>query len=388
MHTHSHFLFELPTRIEFGSGSLAFLGQRVTELGGSRVLLVTDEVLAAIGIADRVTAVLDEAKIEHVLFTAIEPEPDAAGVQAGAELLASEGCDIVVAVGGGSVLDSGKGIALMSRNPGHIRDYAGLGVPTRKGVPVISIPTTAGTGSEATIWAVISEKTNKIKYGVGGPHMTSDLALCDPDLSVTLPPRLTAVTGLDALAHALESYVNRATQPISEALSEKSMELVAHSLREAVWSGTSLSARSDMLLASTMAACAFNSTRLGLAHALAMPLGAKAKIPHGDVVSILLPEVMKFNVVGNLEKFARIARIFGEPVEGLSLRAAADAGVAAVEQLVNDVAAPRSLGDYGVRVEDLPALAEEGMQSGAGNIVVNPRATTAADLVGIMRRSL
>jgi alcohol dehydrogenase class IV len=383
---HSHFMFELPTRIEFGSGSLAYLGQRVTDLGGSRVLVVTDEMLAAIGIADRVTSVLDEAKVEHVLFTAIEPEPDAAGVQAGAELLAAEGCDVVVAVGGGSVLDSGKAIALMGRNPGHIRDYAGLGVQTEKGVPVIAVPTTAGTGSEATIWAVISEKSSKIKYGVGGPHMTSDLALLDPDLSVTLPPRLTAVTGLDALAHALESYVNKATQPISEALSEKSMELVARSLRGAVWQGDALAARSDMLLASTLAACAFNSTRLGLAHALAMPLGAKAKIPHGDVVSILLSEVNRFNVVGNPEKFARIARIFGEPVDGLSLRAAADAGVAAVEQLVTDVAAPRKLGDYGVTVEDLPALAEEAMTS--GNIAVNPRITTANDLVGIMRRSL
>jgi alcohol dehydrogenase len=381
-------MFELPTRIEFGSGSLANLGQRVADLGGTRVLVVTDEVLAAIGIADRATAVLDDAKIEHVLFTGIEPEPDAAGVQAGAELLNAEGCDLVVAIGGGSVLDSGKGIALMSRNPGHIRDYAGLGADSRKGVPVIAIPTTAGTGSEATIWAVISEKTSKIKYGVGGPHMTSDLALLDPDLSVTLPPRLTAVTGLDALAHAQESYVNRATQPFSEALSEKSIELVARSLRTAVWGGNDLAARSDMLLASTLAACAFNSTRLGLAHALAMPLGAKAKIPHGDVVSILLPEVNRFNVVGNLEKFARIARLFGEPVEGMTLRAAADAGVAAVEQLVTDVAAPRKLGDYGVTAADLPALAEEAMKSGAGNIVVNPRATTAADLEGIMRRVL
>jgi alcohol dehydrogenase class IV len=383
---HSHFMFELPTRIEFGSGSLANLGRRVTDLGGSRVLVVTDEVLASIGIADRVIAVLEEAKLEHVLFTAIEPEPDAAGVQAGAELLGAEGCDVVVAVGGGSVLDSGKAIALMGRNPGHIRDYAGLGVQTQKGVPVIAVPTTAGTGSEATIWAVISEKARKIKYGVGGPHMTSDLALLDPDLSVTLPPRLTAVTGLDALAHALESYVNKATQPISEALSEKSMELVARSLRGAVWQGDALAARSDMLLASTLAACAFNSTRLGLAHALAMPLGAKAKIPHGDVVSILLSEVNRFNVVGNPQKFANIARIFGEPVDGLSLRAAADAGVAAVDQLVTDVAAPRKLGDYGVTPADLPALAEEAMTS--GNIAVNPRITTANDLVGIMRRSL
>ncbi len=382
----NHFMFELPTRIEFGAGSIGNVGLRASALGGTRALVVSDEVLAAIGIVDRVTSVLDEAKIEYVTFTGVEPEPDAAGVHRGAELLLAEKCDVVIAVGGGSVLDTGKAISLMSRNPGHIRDYAGLAVQTQRGVPVIAIPTTAGTGSEATIWAVISEKASKTKYGVGGPHMTADLALCDPELTVTLPARLSAVTGLDALAHALESYINKATQPISEALSEKSMELVARSLRTAVWAGDQIGARSDMLLASTLAAAAFNSTRLGLAHALAMPLGAKAKIPHGDVVSILLPEVMRYNVTGNLEKFARVAEIFGEPVEGLSLRARADAGVAAVEQLVTDVAAPRSLGDYGVTEGDLLTLAEEGMTS--GNIAVNPRSASARDLVGIMRRCL
>jgi alcohol dehydrogenase class IV len=386
MHQHGHFVFELPTRIEFGAGSLSNVAERVSELGGSRALIVTDEVLMAIGVADRVTRVLEEAKIDYVIFTQVEPEPDAQGVHAGADAMRAGECDVIIAIGGGSVLDTGKAISLMSRNPGHIRDYAGLGVPTQPGVPVIAIPTTAGTGSEATIWAVISEKTQRTKYGVGGPHMTADLALLDPDLSVSLPPKLTAVTGLDALAHALESYVNKATQPISEALSEKSMELVARSLREAVWGADNLTARSDMLLASTIAAAAFNSTRLGLAHALAMPLGAKAKIPHGDVVSILLPEVMRFNVVGNPTKFARIAEIFDERTPGMSQRTAADAGVAAVEQLVTDVAAPRSLGDYGVSKSDLADMAEEAMTS--GNIAVNPRLTTADDLVGIMRRSL
>jgi alcohol dehydrogenase class IV len=380
------FVFELPTRIEFGVGALSRVGDRIAELGGSRVLLVTDPGLVAAGVVDQVTAVLDDAKREYVLFTEIEADPDVSSVEAGHKVFDAEGCDLIVAVGGGSSLDTGKAIALMTSNPGHIRDYVGQGTPTVRGAPVIAVPTTAGTGSEATIWAVISEKGKHVKYGIGGPHLTADLALCDPSLSVSLPPRLTAVTGLDALAHALESYVNKATQPISEALSEKAMELVSTSLRRAVWGGDQIQARSDMLLASTIAAAAFNPTRLGLAHALAMPLGARAKIPHGDVISVLLPEVVKYNLVGNLEKFARIARIFGERVENLTLRDAAEAGVAAVEQLVSDVGAPRSLGDYGVTEADLPSMAEEALQS--GNVPVNPRVATAADLVGVMRRSL
>ncbi len=380
------FPYELPTRIEFGIGALRRLGDVVAALGGGRVLLVTDQGLIAAGIVERVTAVLEEAKLEHVLFVEVEAEPEAAGVQAGAEAFTASGCDVVVAVGGGSSLDTGKAIGLMARNSGHIRDYAGLGVPAQPGAPVVALPTTAGTGSEVTIWAVISEKATKTKYGVGGPQLTANVALCDPELSVTLPSRLTAVTGLDALAHALESYVAKSTQPISEALSERAMALVARSLRAAVHAGDGLDARSDMLLASTMAAMAFNPTRLGLAHALAMPLGAKAKIPHADVISILLPEVMRFNVPGNVAKFARIAEIFGEPGDGGSLRAAADAGVAAVERLAADVGAPRSLAAWGVTEPDLPALAEEGMLS--GNIAVNPRPATADDLADIMRRCL
>jgi alcohol dehydrogenase len=233
---------------------------------------------------------------------------------------------------------------------------------------------------------VISEKSVNIKYGIGGRNMTATVALCDPSLLLSLPARLTAGTGVDALAHALESYVNKATQPISEALSEKAMELIARSLRTAVYNGAEIQARSDMLIASTMAACAFAPTRLGLAHAMAMPLGAKAKIPHGDVISILLPEVMRFNMVANLDKFARIAQIFGADTRSLSRREAASAGVEAVAQLVSDIGAPNSLSAYGVAETDLEELAAESMES--GNIVVNPRAVTASDLVEIMRRCL
>lgn len=182
------FAFELPTRIEFGNGSLTRLSAGVKSLGGARVLVVSDDGLVSAGLVDKITASLDEGKLDYILFTEVEAEPDASGVHAGAHLFREKACDVVVAVGGGSALDTGKAIALVAHNPGHIRDYAGLDVPAQAGAPVIAIPTTAGTGSEATIWAVISEKTDRIKYGVGGPHLTADIALCDPALSVSLPP--------------------------------------------------------------------------------------------------------------------------------------------------------------------------------------------------------
>lgn len=381
-----NFSFELPTRIEFGIGIVETLPEQVAGLGGTRVLLVSDRGLLAAGVVGRVSDILTAADLDVITFTDVDPEPEAAGVMAGARLCKDEGRDIVVGVGGGSALDTAKSIALMACNEGHIRDFTGLNVPSERGLPVIAVPTTAGTGSECAVWSVISEKSENVKYGIGGRNMTATVALCDPALSVSLPARLTIGTGLDALAHGLESYVNKATQPISEALSEKSMELIARSLRTAVYDGADIDARSDMLVASTMAACAFAPTRLGLAHAMAMPLGAKAKIPHGDVISILLPEVMRFNMVANLGKFARIAHIFGVDTRSLTQREAASAGVEAAAQLASDIGAPNSLAAYGVAESDLEELAAESMVS--GNIVVNPRPATADDLVEIMRRCL
>ena len=380
------FSYELPTKIEFGVGISERVPERVEECGGGRTLLVADPGVLAAGVVDKVTDALENASMPYVLFSDIEPEPEARSIVHGVELARSEGCDAVVGIGGGSALDSAKAIAVMLENEGHIRDYGGQNLVPNPGVPMIGLPTTAGTGSEVTIWSVISEKEEKVKYGVGSPYMTATIAMCDPELTLTLPPHITASTGIDALAHALESYVNKTTQPISEALSIRAMELIARSLRTAVVAGENLQARSDMLLASLSAALAFNPTRLGLAHALVMPIGANYKIPHSVGVAILLPEVMRYNLIGNLEKFVTIARIFGENTEGLSLRDAAELSVEAIRQLSEDVGVPEGLASYGVEEERLYDLAEAGMAT--GNVPVNPRKPTVDDLVGIMRRCM
>jgi alcohol dehydrogenase class IV len=361
------FSYELPTKIEFGVGVSERVAERVAGCRGGRVLLVVDPGVLDAGVADKIVDTLENASMPYVLFSDIEPEPEARSIVDGVELARSEGCDAVVGVGGGSALDSAKAIAVMLENEGHIRDYAGQNLVPNPGVPIIALPTTAGTGSEVTIWSVISEKEEKVKYGVGSPYMTATVAM-------------------DALAHALESYVNKTTQPISEALSIRAMELVARSLRTAVVAGENLQARWDMLAASLAAALAFNPTRLGLAHALVMPIGAKYKIPHSVGVAILLPEVMHYNLIGNLEKFVTIARIFGENTEGLSLRDAAELSVKTIRQLSEDVGIPDGLARYGVEEERLHDLAKAGMAT--GNVPVNPRAPTIDDLEGIMRRCM
>jgi alcohol dehydrogenase class IV len=381
--TLNQFRYEVPTAIEFGSGSIKTLATHVKQLKGTKVLLVSDPGVLHAGIISKVEEPLYLDKIPFATFTEVGMEATIESVDLGVKLAKSEGCDIVVGVGGGSALDTAKAIGIMLKHPGEIRDYIGIDKVPGPGVPVIAVPTTSGTGSELTRFSVLSDKKAKAKLSVGSMFNCPTLALCDPELTVTLPAHITASTGMDALTHALESYVNKATQPISEALSIQSMKLIAKSLRLAVVQGENLEARHDMLLASSIAAMAFNTTRLGLAHALAIPLGAHFKIPHGVVNAILLPEVMKFNLIGNQEKFVEIARIFGEKVDGLSTREAAERAVIAIRQLNKDVGITQTLSDYGLEEEHLELIAEEAMLS--GNVAVNPVKPTIEDFKNICR---
>ncbi|ADU29609.1 iron-containing alcohol dehydrogenase [Evansella cellulosilytica] len=377
------FRYELPTAIEFGNGAVRTLANHIKTLGGSKALLVTDPGVEKAGVTQKLIDVLKGNDVPFTVYNDIEPDPHIDGVMTARDIARKEECDCVIGVGGGSALDTAKAVGLMIVNEGHIRDYVGINLVPKKGAPVIAIPTTAGTGSELTIWSVMSDKEANAKLSVGSPFNCPDLALCDPELTVTLPANLTASTGMDALTHALESYVNKATQPISEGMSLQSMRMVAQSLRTAVAQGDHLQARYDMLLASLIAAMAFNPTRLGLSHALAIPLGAHFRIPHGTVNAILLPEVMKYNLPGNLTKYKEIAKLFDMPVDGLSPRQAAEQSVIAVQQLKEDVGIFETLSDYGVTEEDLDYIAKEAMLS--GNVPVNPRQPSLEDLKQICR---
>lgn len=380
------FSYHIPTAIEFGWGSLARLPSIVKGLGGTRAFVVGDPGVVKAGVVERVIGTLVSAGIPSIPFSDIESDPDVSSVDNGVQLAKAEVCDVVIGVGGGSALDTAKAIGLMLNNPGTIRDYVGVGKVERAGVPVVAIPTTAGTGSELTIWSVLSDKEKKVKISVGSVLNCPRVALLDPELTVSLPPAITAATGMDALVHALESYVNKATQPISEAMSEQAMALIARSLRVAVAQPDNAQARADLLLASTIAAMAFNSTRLGLVHAFAMPLGARFHIPHGLVNAIMLPAVMRFNLPGNLGKYARIAEIFGEQIKDLSLHEAAKRSVVAIESLKADVGITAKLSQFGVTEADFDSVVDEALLS--GNVPVNPRKPTRDDMKALLSAEL
>ncbi len=381
------FSYEMPTKIIYGTGAVVIAGQEIQRLGANKVLLTTDQGIKGAGLLNPVTSALSKAGIDWVVYDQVEADSDV-NIVAEATLMAQENqCNCVLGIGGGSSMDTAKAVAVMSTNPGSIYDYVGLDQVKNDPLPIVAIPTTAGTGSEVTIWAVISDKEKQLKTGIGSIKMMPDLAICDPELTISLPPLLTAETGMDALTHAIESYVNTATQPISEALAEKSIKMIAEHLRLAVANGEDIEARDGMLMGSLTAALAFNETRLGIAHAWSSPLGAYFSISHGLANAILLPNVMEFNLIGAPDKYAKIADLMGENISGLSIMEAAAKSVEAVRKLLIDIELPRHFrAIIDIEEEDIIKLAEEALKS--GNNLVNPHRPNLDDLIAICKKSL
>ena len=375
----------VPTDIHFGYGLLRDLPERIRSAGGSKPFLVTDPGVCAAGILDEVAGILRKADMEFALCDRVKPDSGSGLIDGVAAEFRKSGGDAVVGIGGGSSLDTAKAVAALATNPGSALDYVGLHKVRNRPAPVIAIPTTAGTGSEVTLWSVFTDETRSVKVAIGGVLMYPAVALCDPELTVGLPPTLTAATGMDALAHAIECYTNNACQPISGALALRAIELIGRHLRSAVLNGRNRESRYAMMLAATMAGVAMNPTRLGLAHALAMPLGSwNLQIPHGIVLAVTLPAVMEFNHLAEPDRFVDVALALGECVDSLPRLEGAARAVSAVKALARDIGIPGGLGGFGLREEHVRPVVDEAMKS--GNVPVNPRRTCAEDLERILRQ--
>ena len=377
----------IPTDIHFGCGALKTLPDRIHGLGGSKAFLVTDPGVKEAGILAQAELQLQAASIEFTVCDRVKPDSGSALIDETAAELKRSGCDIVVGIGGGSSLDTAKAVAALATNPGSALDYVGLHKVRNRPLPTVAIPTTAGTGSEVTLWSVFTDETRAVKAAIGGIMIYPSAAICDPEVTLGLPPALTAATGMDALAHAIECFTNNACQPISASLALKAIELIGANLRSAVLNGRKLEARYAMMLASTMAGIAMNPTRLGLAHALAMPLGSwDLRVPHGVVLAVTLPFVMEFNYLAEPERFVEVGRALGAAVGDLSVMEAARRSVEAVRELSRDIGIPEGLSGFGVREEHVEKVVEEAMKS--GNVPVNPRRAGADDLARILRQAL
>jgi len=382
----SPYYFRITTQIIYGRHSAGRIGEIAGELGVTKAQIVTDEGVAGSGVLDRIMAPLKDAGVATVLFDEVEVNPTVQTVDRAAGQYASQGCDGVIAVGGGSPLDVGKSVGVLATNPGTASDYLGMDRVKIPCAPVIGVPTTAGTAAEITDVAVLSDHEKKIKVGLRSAHVAPRVALLDPLLTLSLPPGPTRDSGLDALTHAVEAYVSVNAWRASDALALKSIELVGRYLRGAVHNGQDIEARDGMLTASLLAGMAFHNTKLCLVHAITGPLGGAYNLPHGASNAIVLPHAMRFLLPGAVSKYVDIAIALGEPVEGLSEREAAELAVDAVEQLSEDVGLPEGLSVYGVKDEDLPALSET--IEGSYMTPLSPRVPEAADILEICRAAL
>jgi alcohol dehydrogenase class IV len=380
----SHFFS--PKKIVLGKDTVKKVGDEVKTLGGSKTIIVTDPGLVSAGFVKLVVDALHEAYIEVGIFDKVEPEPPAHIVDECAKMIREGRYGIVIGLGGGSSLDISKGSAMMATHPGAILDYVGTETFHKPGLPKILIPTTAGTGSEVTRSVVVADERDNIKKVVSSSLAIPEVAILDPMLTLSMPPDVTANTGIDALVHAIESYVSVNTTPFAEILAIEAIRLIAHNLPLAYSKGSDVTARYNMLLSANLAGLAFGSGGLGAVHALSYVIGSEYHMSHGRSNAIMLPHVMDFNKSGNLQKFARIAEAMRENVEGLSMYEAAEKSVEAVKKLLNMVQIPFRLSQYGIAIDDLPRLVAGGMKQ-ARLFVPNPRDLTEEDVRTIYEKA-
>lgn len=351
-----NFEFVLPTRIVYGAGCIRQLPDEIRQMKHERPLIVTDKGLIEAGIVKRITDVLEEAEIEYEIYDGIQPNPRDTTVMEAARFAEEKKIDMMIAIGGGSSMDTAKAVGVILKEGGEIGDYEGLGKVSEPITDLVAIPTTVGTGSEVTFWSVITDTKRHFKMSVGSPLIAARLALVDPNLVQTLPSSIVAATGMDALTHAIEGYTGKLSEPITDACGIYAIEMIGKNIRNAVYNSDP-EARGKLLLGSLIAGICFGNSDIAGVHCMGEAMGGLYDLPHGISMAIMLPYVMEYNYVACIDKFVCIAKALGENVEGLSGRDAAYKAVEAVKKLNEDLAIP-TLSEVNVKKEDIPELAE------------------------------
>lgn len=372
-------LFRIPTRILFGRGVSRKVTEPLAQLGAKRVLIVTDPGVIKAGLVAPIEERLREAGIAHEVYDGVVPDPTVHDVERCFERAKAFGADALVAVGGGSSIDTAKMAAVLMTNGGTVLGYVGMDKVPKPAAPVIAIPTTAGTGAEITINSVIADPAQHKKLVIISPNATCLFALEDPEMTVGLPAFLTAITGMDTLVHAIESFTSKNAYRMTEVLALEAIRDAAWALPRAVTDGKDVDARERMMRAVVTASLAFSNTRLGNVHAMALPLGGWCHVAHGTAVAVLLPHVMDFNRSAAPERFATIG-------EAMGVGGDAKAAVRRAFELNEEIGIPKRLSEVGVTDDTVPLMAKDAMLS--GNILVNPRNTTLADIETLYRAAL
>lgn len=378
--------FFMPSISLMGADCLKDAGEQVGDLGFKKALIVTDKVLGQIGIVKKVTDVLDDKNIEYAIYDETKPNPTVKNVNDGLALLKEKECDFVISLGGGSAHDCAKGIALLATNGGEIKDYEGVDKSKKPQLPMVGINTTAGTGSEMTLFAIITDEERHIKMALVDKHLTPIIAVNDPMLMLAMPKSLTAATGMDALTHAIEAYVSTSATPITDACAEKAIELISNYLVNAVENGEDVEARDMMAYAEYLAGMAFNNASLGYVHAMAHQLGGFYNLPHGVCNAILLPHVQEYNKATSASRLAKVAKIMGGNIEGLTDEQGADLCIDMIKSLSQSIGIPEGLEILGVKESDFETLATNALNDACS--LTNPRKGNLEEVIAIFKKAM
>lgn len=372
----------------FGPGARKELPGVVARLGFKKALVVTDKGLIKFGVAKQVTDVMDEAGIAYEIFSEVKPNPTVTNVKDGVEACKKAEADFIVAIGGGSAMDTAKGIGIVVRNPefSDIVSLEGVADTKNKSLPIIALPTTAGTAAETTINYVIIDETRQAKMVCVDPNDIPCVAIIDAELMYSLPKSLTAATGMDAMTHAIEGLITKAAWELSDMFEIKAIEMIYKYLPIAVDEPTNPVGRDGMAVAQYVAGMAFSNVGLGVDHGMAHPLSALHDIPHGVACAMLLPTVMRFNAPAAKAKYVDIAKACGVYKDGMTVDEAADAACEAIADLSRRVGIPEHLTELGITEKDIDALADQAIADVC--TPGNPREVTRDDIVALYKQIL
>lgn len=372
----------------FGPGARKELPGVIARLGFKKAMIVTDKGLIQYGVAKMVSDVLDEAGISYEIYSEVKPNPTVTNVQMGVEAFKKSGADCLVAIGGGSAMDTAKGIGIIITNPefADVVSLEGVAPTKHKSVPIIALPTTAGTAAETTINYVIIDEEKQKKMVCVDPNDIPCCSIVDAELMYSLPKGTTAATGLDALTHAIEGYITKAAWEMSDMFEIEAIRMINKYLRTAVFEPTNPVGRNGMAVAQYIAGMAFSNVGLGVVHGMAHPMGSLFDIPHGVANALLLPTIMEFNAPVCLDKYVEIAKAMDAYREGMTKEEAAEAACKAVRDLAIEVGIPQHLTEIGIKEEDIPALAEQAITDVC--TPGNPREVTKEDIIALYKKVL
>ena len=379
------FNFSVPQDVIFGKGSLQRLPELLQKTAGKKVLIISDKGLEAIGVVDRVEEIVKPSGVAYKRFVDLQANPTIDNVNTAYEEYKSFGADSIIALGGGSPMDVAKSVALLAAHGGKVSDYFGFDKVPGPVVPMIAIPTTAGTGSEVTASSVITDAATNFKMAVISHHLIPGYALLDPELIMTMPASVAAACGVDAFIHAMEAYVSKAANPFTDAVAEKAMEMIGGNLRQFVASRDNEDAACNMMMGSTLAGMAFAWAKLGNIHAMSHPVSGYFGVAHGVANAILMPTIVEFNALADNGRYRKI-------YDRLTNGKKADDSfvpqmlVEEIRRLNKELGIPATLSEVGVTEDKIPAMAVDAMKS--GNILVNPRITTIKDVEELYRKTM